>query len=305
MRGVVFDIKRFAIHDGPGIRSSVFLKGCPLNCVWCQNPEGLSFGTTLWYSHSPCIRCGDCIASCPEKALSANPDSGRFIHIDRELCVNCGACVRVCPSTALSSVGRKMEHGEVVEELLKDQTFYKSSGGGITLTGGEPFAQTAFSKAILEEVKSYDIHTAVETCLLTGWEDIEMLLPYIDLFMVDLKLYDPAKHLEHTGVSNELIKENFLYLTRNHGSIVVRIPIIPGFTDTEENLTAIGSYIAGIDPLIPIELVNFNPLARDKYTILSKSYPLSQIDSVLPEDRMDQLKRIISETGALVRLESE
>ncbi|TFG58551.1 MAG: glycyl-radical enzyme activating protein, partial [Spirochaetales bacterium] len=245
VQGVVFDIKRFAIHDGPGIRTSVFLKGCPLNCLWCQNPEGLSRGATLWYSSSQCIRCGDCLAVCPEKALSANPDSSRYIHIDRDLCTNCGACVRVCPSTALSFVGKKMEHGEVVEELLKDRTFYKSSGGGVTLTGGEPFAQVAFSRAILEEIRGYDIHTAVETCLLTDKKDIELLLPFVDLFLVDLKVFDPAEHIEYTGVSNDLIKENFLWLARSHGAVVVRIPIIPGFTDMEENLRAIGSYVAG------------------------------------------------------------
>jgi pyruvate formate lyase activating enzyme len=305
VQGVVFDIKRFAIHDGPGIRTSVFLKGCPLNCIWCQNPEGISRGITLWYFHSRCIRCGDCISSCPENALSAHPQSSHYIRIDRSLCTSCGACVEVCPSTALSLVGRRMEHGEVVEQLRKDETFYKSSGGGITLTGGDPFAQTAFSRAILEEMKKIGIHTAVETCLLTSREELESIVPYVDLFLVDLKVDDPVKHGEYTGASNERIKENFAWLVKNHGAVVVRIPIIPGYTDSEENLRAIGSYVAGLDPDIPIELVNFNPLARDKYVVLSEDYPLKRIDSVVSGERMEQLRQTVSRTGATVSLESE
>ena len=305
MQGIVFDIKRFAIHDGPGIRTSVFLKGCPLNCLWCQNPEGISGGITLWYFHSRCIRCGDCISSCPEKALSAHPQSSHYIRIDRSLCSNCGACVKVCPSTALSFVGKRLEHEEVVEELRKDETFYKSSGGGITLTGGDPFAQTAFSRAILEEMKNSGIHTAIETCLLASRVELESLVPYVDLFLVDLKVEEATKHVEYTGASNERIKENFAWLAKNHGEIVVRIPIIPGYTDTEENLRGIGSYVAAIDPAIPIELVNFNPLARDKYLVLCEEYPLKQIDSVVSAERMERLRQLISRTGATVRLESE
>lgn len=304
MQGVVFDIKRFALHDGPGIRTSVFLKGCPLNCLWCQNPEGISKQITLWYFHSRCIRCGDCISSCPEHALSAHPQDSHYIRIDRNRCTSCGACVETCPSTALSFVGKRMEHLEVVAELLKDETFYRSSGGGITLTGGDPFAQTEFSRAILREMKSRGIHTAIETCLLTGRKELESLTPYVDLFLVDLKLDDPSKHGEYAGASNERIKENFAWLVDNHGDIVVRVPIIPGYTDTEANLRAIGGYVTGINPETPIELVNFNPLARDKYVVLGRDYPLKQIDTVVSAERMEQLRQLVSETGAKVRLES-
>lgn len=304
VRGVVFDIKRFAIHDGPGIRTSVFLKGCPLNCLWCQNPEGIPSKITLWYFHSKCIRCGDCIASCPEKALSAHPEGSHFIHINRKTCTDCGACVRVCPSTALSFVGREMEHEEVVKELLKDQTFYRSSGGGITLTGGDPLAQIVFSRAILRQIKIHEIHTAVETCLLAGSKDLESLTPYVDLFLVDLKVDDSEKHTEYTGAANNVIKDNFRWLAGHHDSIVVRIPIIPGYTDSEANLKGIGDFVVSVDPGIPIELVNFNPLARDKYTVLDEDFPLKQVDSVVPPERMDQLRRMLAETGAAVRAES-
>jgi pyruvate formate lyase activating enzyme len=304
VQGIVFDIKRFAIHDGPGIRTSVFLKGCPLKCIWCQNPEGISRQITLWYFHSRCIRCGDCLASCPEGALSAHPQDRHYIHIDRDLCTNCGACVEVCPSTALSLVGRRMEHEEVVEELRKDEIFYRSSGGGITLTGGDPFSQTEFSRAILKEMKSIGIHTAIETCLLTGRKDLESLLPYVDLFLVDLKVDEPSQHGKYTGASNERIKENFAWLARNHTDILVRVPIIPGYTDAEDNLRAIGRYVAGIDRKIPIELVNFNPLARDKYVVLGEDYPLRKIDSVESPERMERLRQLVAETGAAVRVES-
>jgi pyruvate formate lyase activating enzyme len=198
-----------------------------------------------------------------------------------------------------------MEQEEVVEELRKDEAFYRSSGGGITLTGGDPFAQTAFSRAILEEMKGLGIHTAIETCLLASKEELESLVPYVDMFLVDLKVDQPAKHAEYTGASNELIKENFVWLAKNHGSIVVRIPIIPGYTDGQENLKAIGSFVVGVDGNIPIELVNFNPLARDKYVVLCEDYPLKQIDSIVPGNRMNQLRQLVSETGATVRLESE
>jgi pyruvate formate lyase activating enzyme len=198
-----------------------------------------------------------------------------------------------------------MEHEEVVEELLKDQTFYRSSGGGVTLTGGDPFAQTAFSRAVLEGIKGHGMHTAIETCLLTSRKDLESLLPLVDLFLVDLKVDEPTKHAEYTGAANELIKKNFAWLAKKRHNIIVRIPVIPGYTDTEENLKAIGSYVAGIDPRIPIELVNFNPLARDKYAVLSEDYPLRKIGSVVPEERLNRLRQVISETGAAVRLESE
>jgi pyruvate formate lyase activating enzyme len=305
VQGIVFDIKRFAIHDGPGIRTSVFLKGCPLNCLWCQNPEGISGNITLWYFHSRCIRCGDCLSSCPESALSAHPQESHFIRIDRGLCTTCGACVEVCPSTALSFVGRRMDHEEVVEELLKDETFYRSSGGGITLTGGDPFAQTEFSRAILEEMKNRGIHTAVETCLLTTKGELESFLPYVDLFLVDLKLDEAGSHREYTGASNRRVKENFAWLARNHGAIVVRIPIIPGFTDSAENLRQIGGYVAAIDPQIPVELVNFNPLARDKYVVLGQDYPLRRIDSVVSAERMERLRQLVGAAGLTVRLEGE
>jgi pyruvate formate lyase activating enzyme len=205
----------------------------------------------------------------------------------------------------MSFVGKKMKHEEVVAELRKDETFYRSSGGGVTLTGGDPFAQTAFSRAILKDIKVHGIHTAIETCLLTSRKDLESLLPYVDLFIVDLKVDDPAEHSKDTGASNETIKENFVWLVQKRAAMVVRIPIIPGYTDTKENLRAIGDYVAGIDPQLPIELVNFNPLARDKYTVLSQDYLLKQIDSVVPKERMNQLRQVISETGATVRLESE
>jgi pyruvate formate lyase activating enzyme len=197
-----------------------------------------------------------------------------------------------------------MEHEEVVRELLKDQTFYRSSGGGVTLTGGDPLAQTAFSRAILEQIKTHDIHTAVETCLLAAGQDLESLAPYVDLFLVDLKVDESAQHAEYTGASNQVIKDNFRWLAKNHHSIVVRIPIIPGYTDTEANLKGIGAFVVGVDSGIPIELVNFNPLARDKYTVLDEDFPLKQIDSVVPTQRMDQLREMLAAAGATVRAES-
>ncbi len=305
VQGVVFDIKRFAIHDGPGIRTSVFLKGCPLSCLWCQNPEGISRDPILWYVHSKCIKCGDCVGVCPQKALTADAESSHYISINRNLCNNCGECVKVCPSTALSLVGKKMGVSEVVEELLKDIAFYESSGGGITLTGGEPLGQTEFSRAILGEMKARAIHTAVETCLPATRDELESLVAFVDLFLVDLKIYDSKEHVRYTKAPNEPIKKNFEWLIKNHDNVLVRIPIIPGYTDSEENLRLIGAYVTGVDPNIPIELVNFNPLARDKYAVLSKPYPLQRVESVIPNDKMNELRQLVADTGAVVRLENE
>lgn len=242
---------------------------------------------------------------CPQRALTVDAESPHYISINRNLCNNCGVCVKVCPSTALSFVGKIMEESEVVEELLKDRAFYETSGGGVTLTGGEPLAQTEFSGAILREMKKTGIHTAVETCLLATTDELETIVAFVDLFLVDLKIYDSKEHARYTNAPNEPIQENFEWLIKNHNNVLVRIPTIPGYTDSKENLRLIGAYVAGVDSNTPIELVNFNPLARDKYAVLSKAYPLQKVEPVIPHETMNKLKQLVAETGALVRLESE
>jgi pyruvate formate lyase activating enzyme len=209
MTGIVFDIKRFAIHDGPGIRSSVFMKGCPLNCLWCQNPEGISVKPVLWYFSSKCIKCDECVSSCPVDALSSGGSDPRYIKIDHDKCTLCGRCTEVCPTSALSICGEDRSTEWVVDELLKDRVFYEKSNGGITLTGGDPLYQYDFSLSILKAIKEYGIHTAVETAMFSSEEILLSFVPYTDLFLVDIKLLDNEEHTESTGVDNRVIKRNF------------------------------------------------------------------------------------------------
>ena len=263
MNSVVFDIKRFAVHDGPGIRSSVFLKGCPLNCVWCHNPEGISPEIQLWYFPGQCLRCGDCIKTCPEGALQMDEKHG--IVIDRNLCTKCGKCTEICPTGALAFIGRNMTTDEVVEELLEDRIFYEESGGGITLTGGEPLAQSEAALEILNRMKAMGIHTAVETSLQVPRRILEKFLPLVDFFMCDLKILDPDRHTDHVGRDNRLILENIAWLSEQDAEILVRVPVIPGFTDQQENLKGIAVFLSGLNRSLPVELMNFNPLARDKF----------------------------------------
>ena len=187
MKAVVFDIKRFAVHDGPGIRSTLFLKGCPLDCKWCHNPEGISRGEMLWYFPNQCLKCGDCVPVCPHQALIMENE----ILIDRSRCDLCGKCTETCPTGALHILGKEMTIEEIEEELLRDRIFYEESGGGITLSGGEPLAQSAVAVEVLKNMKARGIATAVESCLQVPESVLEEVLPLCDYFMADLKLIDP------------------------------------------------------------------------------------------------------------------
>jgi len=294
MTGTVFDIKRFAIHDGPGIRTSVFLKGCPLGCVWCQNPEGIPLAPVLWYFNSKCIKCGECVKSCPVDALTDHGPDPNFIRIDHDKCTLCGKCTDVCPTSALTITGKERSTEWVVDELLKDKVFYEKSGGGITLTGGDPLYQYEFSLSILKAIKEYGIHTAVETAMFSSEEILLSLIPYTDLFLVDIKILDNDLHKKYTGVENKIIKSNFESLAARAKNIIVRVPLIPGYTARSENIIDIRDYVRSVREDIMVELLNFNPLARDKYSILGKQYPYFQTNSSYSEEEMRTFNDIIS-----------
>jgi pyruvate formate lyase activating enzyme len=263
--GTIFKIKRFSIHDGPGIRTSVFLKGCPLNCIWCHSPEGISSNIAIWHDKSLCIGCGECVKACPNTALQLLKNPGPVISIDRALCTLSGNCVNVCPTGAIQFTGYKISVADIISEIEKDILYYRKSGGGITLTGGEPLYQPEFSTEILKACKENNIHTAVESCLFCDKGTIDRMSDFVDLFIVDMKIFNGAKHIQFTGKSNDIIKDNFEYISKSNKSIIVRIPLIPDITDTEENKNAIVKFVHGIDKKIPIEYISYNPLAENNY----------------------------------------
>lgn len=305
MQGIVFDIRRFTVHDGPGIRSTVFTKGCPLGCVWCQNPEGRENKIDLWYFRNKCIGCLRCIDICPNKALSPqgkeaeglNAGNRPDIRINRKKCGCCGKCVEACPAKAMAFDGRVVSSDEVVKELLKDRVFYETSGGGITISGGEPLFQHQFNLEILKKCKDEKLHTAIETCLYSGKEILEQFLGLTDLFIADMKIFDSGLHKAATGKNNELIKSNLEMLVERGAEVMVRIPVIPGFTDSVENIRSIASYIYGLKKDMPVELINFNPFAKNKYRLMEAAYRLDERLTVLPAEVMNGYKRILGEEG--------
>jgi pyruvate formate lyase activating enzyme len=275
IKGTIFKIKRFSIHDGPGIRTSVFLKGCPLDCVWCHSPEGISSDIANWYDNSLCIACGECVTACPNSALTLSESSESFINIDHALCSLSGDCVNVCPTGAIQFTGFKISTVDIISEIEKDILYFNKSGGGITLTGGEPLYQPEFSSEILKACKEKNIHTAIESCLFCDKESIDRISEFVDLIIVDMKIFDRGNHIKYTGKSNDIIKNNFEYISKSGKSLIVRIPLIPGITVTEENKNAIEKFIYGIDKKIPIEYISYNPLAKNNYKKLGIPYRIT------------------------------
>ena len=263
--GFVLKIKRVSLHDGTGIRTSVFLKGCPLNCIWCHSPEGISQDISIWYNRNLCIYCGHCVKTCPEGALALISDNESYIQIDRELCKVSGECVTICPSNALQFTGYKSSISGIIDEVEKDVTYYLASGGGVTLSGGEPLYQPEFAKEILEECRKRMIHTAVETSLFCEKDTLDLISPFVDLFIVDLKIFDSNSHKYYTGKVNETIKENFHYIARQGKDILVRIPLIDNITNTKENIKAITDFVSEIRKDIQIEKISYNPLTENNY----------------------------------------
>ena len=276
VKGTIFKIKRFSVHDGPGIRTAVFLKGCPLNCIWCHSPEGITSDISIWHNNNICIGCGKCADICPNKALELTRDKESIIKIDRDLCRTSGECIKVCPTGALQYTGYLTTVTEVMCEIEKDILYYKTSGGGITLTGGEPLFQTGFSIEILKACKEKKIHTAIETSLFAENEIVKRISDYVDLFITDMKIFDPAKHELYTGKPNKIIKENLIWLANSGKEIIVRIPLIENITDTEENKNAIIGFIRKINDKIPVEFIPYNPLSENNYKRLDLPFFLKK-----------------------------
>ena len=279
MEGIVFDIQRYSIHDGPGVRTIVFLKGCPLRCRWCSNPESQAPEPELLFRASSCIRCGQCTPVCPTKALSR--DNPGFV--DRDKCVKCGTCVGVCPTDALTISGKKMTIAQVMLELRKDAIHYRRSGGGVTLSGGEPLFQHAFAKEVLKACHEQGWNTAMETTGYTTREIIRDVMPHVDHALVDIKTIDPANHQANTGVDNRIILENALCIASlTHA--VVRVPVVPGFNDTEKAIGAIADFAKLMPGVDTVHLLPYHTYGENKYALLGRPYPMGDLANLKPDD---------------------
>ncbi|MGD1993341.1 MAG: glycyl-radical enzyme activating protein [Anaerolineae bacterium] len=272
--GIVFDVKRFSIHDGPGIRTTVFLKGCPLNCLWCHNPESQASGPELMLRPNRCIHCGACVDACPHGALSWRQDEP---HTDAERCTLCGACTEACYAEAREMVGREMTVEQVMRQIKRDVAFYDESGGGATFSGGEPLLQPDFLLALLQACQSQRIHTAVDTSGFAPWEILDRVRRYTDLFLYDLKLVDDARHRQTTGVSNAMILSNLRALSHHGHTIVLRVPIIPRVNDGDATVDRIGALAASLPALQQVDLLPYHPIGEEKYRRMGRTYPLDDV----------------------------
>lgn len=276
---VVFDIRRFALDDGPGIRTTVFFKGCPLACVWCHNPESIRPAAEIGFQAPSCIGCGACAVVCPEDCIALDREE----RVDRAACTVCGLCVEACPAAALRVIGAVYPVEELVELLLRDRVFYETSGGGVTFSGGEPTLHMHYLSGILEALKQCGIHTAIQTCGLFDLAAFKrLLLPYLDLIHFDIKLIDPREHEKYTGAGNAAILSNFRALTAiAKDRILPRIPLIPGITMRRENLSGIAALLKGLGYAV-CELLPYNPDGARKRRTLG--IPVSpEVVETMPE----------------------
>jgi pyruvate formate lyase activating enzyme len=307
--GLVFDIQRFSVHDGPGIRTTVFLKGCSLRCFWCHNPEGLRMMPEVQFLPDRCLGCGACVTACEHDGQHLDDGMRSF---ERERCVACGACVEACVAEALTLVGKRMAAEDVVAEVMRDRVFYETSGGGVTLSGGEPALQPDFSREVLAQCKAQGLHTAIETCGNVPWTSLEGLLPVTDLVMMDLKHVDSEKHRAATGAGNERILANARQLALTRRPLVFRTPVVPGVNDTPAEIAAIAAFVRELVSLRGIssngsgpaelswELLPFHRLAADKYRSLGLDYR-ARVLNPPPKDQMAVLAESAQSSGVVVR----
>lgn len=299
VRGLTSTIRRLAIHDGPGIRTIIFLKGCPLRCLWCAAPETQSSRKEVLFYGEYCLSCNRCRDVCPEGAIRISPEGTRSIN--RTDCTVCGACAAECPADAMRVCGEEKTVAQVLAEVERDRSFYHHSGGGATVSGGEPLAQAEFTAALLYALKRARIHTAVETSGACSWEHLERVFADLDLLLYDLKIMDPEQHRKLTGVSNELILDNLAQVVARGIPTIVRVPVVPGINDNEENFREIGRFLHALGRVRRVDLLPYHRLGEAMYARLGRRYSLPGI-SLCPDDALEYLADILRKVDLDVQI---
>ncbi|MCT4542328.1 MAG: glycyl-radical enzyme activating protein [Vallitalea sp.] len=293
--GMIFNIQRFSLHDGPGIRTIIFLKGCGLRCKWCSNPESQNTKKQIMYIEKNCINCNKCMEVCPTGAIQLQNDK----KISYEKCTLCGKCVEVCYAEALEMTGENATVKEVCDIIMKDSVYYRRSGGGVTLSGGEALLQPKFARDILKACKNNGINTAIETAAFVTKESLKLVLPYTDLVLLDIKIMEDELHKKYTGQSNETILENAKYIAQ-HCNTIIRIPIIPGVNDTESNIRDTVNFAKKIN-INEIHLLPYHRLGTNKYEYLGCSYEMKSTN-VPTNNQINELKNIVNSYGLKCRI---
>lgn len=309
--GNIFDIQRYTLHDGPGIRTEIFLQGCPLKCLWCHSPDSQSYTGQLAWFPVLCVgiaKCGECLNACPRGALTNGEkkyskfvnEEIEIVNLDRKLCDDCQLCTQVCSPKALYFTAKKMSLKELMDIVEKDRIFYRRSNGGVTISGGEPMVQAEFATAIMKECKSRGIHTALDTSGCVEWEKYEQILNYVDLVLYDLKCMDAKQSVALIGMNNERILDNIQKIATAGVPLQIRVPVIPGINDSDTNLRATASFCASLGPSVhKVQLLPYHNLGISKYNRIGKKYQLSSINP--PEkERMIDIKNHFENIGAEV-----